>query len=81
MGRRWPSFKVPEHVLYFDYLTLSSLMYRTGLTDVQKLPYPHAFPLGLITAKFGFKLPRWLGRLNVWVPATTVAACGRVTQE
>ncbi len=79
MGRRWPSFKVPEHVLYFDYWTLSSLMYRAGLSDVHRLPYPHAFPLGLITAKFGFKLPRWLGRFNVWVPATTVAAYGRVT--
>ncbi len=73
------SFKVPEHVLYFDYWTLSSLMYRAGLSDVHRLPYPHAFPLGLITAKFGFKLPRWLGRFNVWVPATTVAAYGRVT--
>lgn len=81
MGRGWPSFKVPEHVLYFDYLTLSSLMYGAGLTDVQKLPYPHAFPLGLITAKFGFKLPSWLGRLSIWVPATTVAAYGRVTSE
>ena len=79
MGRRWPSFKVPEHVLYFDYRTLSSLMVRAGLNDIRRLPYPHAFPLGLIAAKFGFKLPPWLGRLNAWVPATTVAAYGRVT--
>jgi SAM-dependent methyltransferase len=78
MRRRWPSFKVPEHVLYFDYWTLSSLMYRAGLGDVRRLPYPHAFPLGLITAKFGFKLPSWVGRFKVWVPATTVAAYGRV---
>jgi len=79
MGRRWPSFKVPEHVLYFDYRTLSSLMLRAGLSDVRRLPYPHAFPLGLIAAKLGFKLPPWLGHFNVWVPATTVAAYGRVT--
>jgi len=79
MGRRWPSFKVPEHVLYFDYRTLSSLMVRAGLNDIRRLPYPHAFPLGLIAAKFGFKLPPWLGHLNAWVPATTVAAYGRVT--
>lgn len=79
MGRRWPSFKVPEHVVYFDYGTLSSLMYRGGLRDIRRLPYPHAFPLSLITAKFGFKLPRWLGRFNIWVPTTTVAAYGRVT--
>ena len=77
MGRRWPSFKVPEHVLYFDYWTLSSLMLRAGLSNVRRLPYPHAFPFGLIVAKFGLKLPSWLGHFKVWVPATTVAAYGR----
>jgi hypothetical protein len=79
MGRRWPSFKVPEHVLYFDFRTLSSLLRRAGLNDVCRLPYQHAFPLGLIAVKFRFKLPSWLGHFNVWVPATTVAAYGRVT--
>ena len=81
MGQRWPSFKVPEHVVYFDLPTLSSLMGRVGLSDVRRLPYPHAFPLSLITAKFGCKLPSWLGRFKVWVPATTVAAYGRVTND
>jgi 2-polyprenyl-3-methyl-5-hydroxy-6-metoxy-1,4-benzoquinol methylase len=80
MGQRWPSFKVPEHVVYFDYQTLSSLMLRAGLNNIGRLPYPHAFPLGLIAAKFGFKLWPWLGRFNIWVPATTVAAYGRVTK-
>jgi SAM-dependent methyltransferase len=79
MGHRWPSFKVPEHVLYFDYSTLSSLMRRADLDDVRRLPYPHAFPLGLIAAKFGFTLPPSVGHFKVWVPATTVAAYGRVT--
>jgi len=79
MGQRWPSFKVPEHVLYFDYSTLSSLMSRAGLDDVHRLPYPHAFPLGLIAAKFGFTLPPSVRRFKVWVPATTIAAYGRVT--
>jgi len=81
MGRRWPSFKAPEHVIYFDYRTLSSLMLRAGMSDVRRLPYPHAFPLNLIAAKFGFKLPLWLGRFRVWVPATTVAAYGNVTES
>lgn len=79
MGQGWPSFKVPEHVLYFNFRTLSSLMSRAGLEDVERLPYPHAFPFGLIAAKFGFKLLPWLGHFNIWVPATTVAAYGRVT--
>src|SRR5262249_54960311 len=34
-GPRWPSFKVPEHVLYFDFRRLSALMHRAGLTNVR----------------------------------------------
>jgi SAM-dependent methyltransferase len=78
MGRRWPSFKVPEHVVYFDFNSLESLMRRGGVEKISRMPYPHAFPMGLISAKFGLSLSPALGRLNVWVPATTVAAHGRV---
>jgi SAM-dependent methyltransferase len=81
MGRHWPSFKVPEHVGYFDFRTLSRLMEKAGLSDIHRLPYPHAFPLGLITAKFGLNIPSALACLKVWVPATTVAAYGRVSTE
>lgn len=79
MGRRWPSFKAPEHVLYFDFCRLSTLMSRAGLEDIHRLPYPHAFPLGLIASKFRLSIPRMLASLNVWVPTTTVAVCGRVS--
>lgn len=79
MGRSWPSFKTPEHVTYFDFDTLQRLMSGAGLTNVTRLPYPHAFPLGLIAAKFGLSLPQALARINLWVPATTVAAAGFVT--
>jgi len=79
MGRRWPSFKAPEHVLYFDFRALASLMTRAGLSDVRRLPYPHAFPLGLIAAKFRLRMPPLLARVNVWVPATTVAVYGTVS--
>jgi len=78
MGRRWPSFKVPEHVVYFDFGSLQRLLAGAGLADVRRLPYPHAFPLGLLVAKFGRSIPEPLNRMNVWVPATTVAASGRV---
>jgi SAM-dependent methyltransferase len=81
MGRRWPSFKVPEHVVYFDFDSLERLLGEAGLSDVGRLPYPHAFPLGLLAAKFGLSLPRALARINVWVPATTVAAYGRVSHD
>jgi len=79
MGRRWPSFKAPEHVLYFDFRRLKKLMSHAALRDIRRLPYPHAFPLGLIAAKFRLGIPRLLAGLNVWVPATTVAVCGRVS--
>ena len=81
MGRRWPSFKAPEHVIYFDFRTLSSLMSQAGLDRVRRFPYPHAFPVGLIAAKFGFALPPLLAHLKIWVPATTVAAYARVPNE
>src|SRR5439155_21906 len=74
-----PFFEAPEHVLYFDFWTLSALMHQAGLTNVRRLPYPHAFPLGLLTAKFGLTMPPLLARPKVWVPATTVAAYGRVS--
>ena len=76
MGRRWPSFKIPEHILYFDAKTLSDLMTKAGLQDVRTLPYPHAFPLSLIASKLHLPIPRAMGKLNVWVPTTTVAAYG-----
>jgi SAM-dependent methyltransferase len=79
MGRRWPSFKAPEHVLYFDFPRLSELMHRARLRAIRRLPYHHAFPLGLIAAKFGLTVPPVFARLNVWVPATTVAAYGTVS--
>ena len=81
MGRRWPSFKVPEHVMYFDFNSLRRLLQGAGLHSVARLPYPHAFPLGLIAAKLGLTLPDVLGQINLWVPATTVAACGQVSHD
>jgi SAM-dependent methyltransferase len=79
MGKSWPSFKVPEHVVYFDFDTLKRLMVGAGLASVTRMPYPHAFPLGLIAAKFGFSLSPAVKQINIWVPATTVAAFGRVS--
>ena len=81
MGHRWPSFKIPEHVVYFDAVTLSGLMRQAGLIDIEELPYPHAFPLALIASKLRLPFPAALGKANIWVPATTVALYGRVPDE
>lgn len=80
-GRRWPSFKMPEHIHYFDSRSLGRLMEDAGLRDIQTLPYPHAFPLSLIASKFGLPLPTALACINIWVPATTIALYGRTPNE
>ncbi|MCC6213639.1 MAG: class I SAM-dependent methyltransferase [Polyangiaceae bacterium] len=77
LGGRWPSFKLPEHVLYFDRDTLRRAMDRAGLECLEDVPYPHAFPLPLVAAKVGVSLPPRLGRYSLWLPRTTVAALGR----
>lgn len=76
MGHRWPSFKIPEHVLYFDKKSLSTLMRQVGLISIKPLPYPHAFPLPLIAAKLNLKPPSVLNKFNLWLPATTLALYG-----
>jgi 2-polyprenyl-3-methyl-5-hydroxy-6-metoxy-1,4-benzoquinol methylase len=77
MRRRWPFFKVPEHVTYFDQKTLGALLTRAGLDGVTPLPYSSAFSLELIGEKLGRQLPAsWKGR-QLWLPATTIAAAGR----
>jgi SAM-dependent methyltransferase len=81
MGRRWPSFKIPEHILYFDAGTLSALMEKAGLRNVHTFPYPHAFPLALIASKLHLPLPKAFANVNVWVPTTTVAAYGSIVSR
>lgn len=74
-GRRWPSFKIPEHVVYFDRGTLSKLFHDAGFHRLIELPYPHAFPLSLVGRKLGIPM-RLFGHRDVWLPATCVALCG-----
>lgn len=77
MGRRWPSFKYPEHVSFFDRRTLARLLGTAGLTGTQRVPYPHAFPLSLVLAKAGLRGPAWTERVDVTLPATTVCLMAR----
>jgi SAM-dependent methyltransferase len=77
MGRHWPSFKLPEHILYFDRHSLARLLSECGFESPAPLPYPHAFPLALVAAKFGMKVPDRLADLNIWLPRTTLALAAR----
>jgi 2-polyprenyl-3-methyl-5-hydroxy-6-metoxy-1,4-benzoquinol methylase len=76
MGQRWPSFKLPEHVLYFDQRTLAALLQQSGLQRIGEIPYPHAFPLALVAAKLHLSLPSRFSQISVWMPQTMVAMHG-----
>jgi SAM-dependent methyltransferase len=73
MGRRWPSFKYPEHVSFFDQKTLPDLFRRAGLDVAGNVPYPHVFPLSLVLSKFGIKGPPWTDGFDVTLPMTTIS--------
>jgi SAM-dependent methyltransferase len=77
MGKRWPSYIVPDHLLYFTESHLRQLLSQAGLNDLHTIPYPHAFPLSLIAQKLGLRVPKSLGKFSLWLPKTTVAVAGR----
>ncbi|MFQ5518603.1 MAG: class I SAM-dependent methyltransferase, partial [Mariprofundus sp.] len=77
MGRHWPSFKIPEHVTYFDQQSLTRLLHQHGLVSVKRINFSHAFPLSLVLEKLGLRLGGWLGRLHMWLPATTLALAAK----
>jgi SAM-dependent methyltransferase len=81
MGSRWPSYKLPEHVVFYDRQALARLFAEAGLINVRPFPYPHAFPLALILQRLGLgwlaRRSGHLGRQALWLPATTTAMSGR----
>jgi len=80
-GRRWPFYKMPEHVTYFDRRSLARLLGLGGYLDIAPLPYASYFSLSLVAEKLGFRLPGAPGRLQIRLPATTVAMAGRAPAE
>jgi 2-polyprenyl-3-methyl-5-hydroxy-6-metoxy-1,4-benzoquinol methylase len=77
MGPRWPSYKIPEHILYFTSTNLAALVREAGGQEPLAFPYPHAFPLTVIAAKVGWRFGfRW-SRLVVWLPGTTTAVLSK----
>jgi len=77
MKKRWPSFKIPEHVVFYNRRTLAALLDKAGFQSAGTIPYPHAFPIGVITEKFGINLPRALAGKIIWLPDVMIASCGR----
>ena len=77
MGCRWPSFKYPEHVAYYDQRTLRRLIETAGFEAAQRIPYPHAFPMNLVMSKLRLPSMASLDGHAMWLPATTVALAAR----
>jgi SAM-dependent methyltransferase len=73
MGRRWPSFKIPEHVTFFNFQSLNLLFLKAGYPKTITIPFPHAFPLSLVGKKLGIEVPSALGCLAIWLPKTMIA--------
>lgn len=78
MGKRWPSFIVPDHLLYFTDRHLRRLFSEHGFSMLQTVPYSHAFPLSLVGQKLGITVPKSIGQWSLWLPKTTVAVAGRL---
>jgi len=81
MKKRWPSFKIPEHVAFYDSKTLARLLETAGFQSIMSIPFPHAFPLGLIAKKIGLSLTGNLGKANIWLPKTMVALSGQLGRK
>jgi len=74
---RWPFFKIPEHVTFFDRRSLRGVLESVGCVEVQTVPYVSVFSLAMIGEKVGWRPPAFAERLRFWLPGTTIAAAGR----
>ena len=76
MKRRWPSFKLPEHIAYYSQPSMEFLAHRAGLQISDLFPYHQAFPLDLVLKRMGFRVSKTglLKRVNIPLPSvmTTV---------
>lgn len=79
LGLRWPAFQViPEHVAFYNRLTLSALMAKAGFSAITSLSYVRAYPANLIGEEFNVwpAIMRRLGNRNIAFPSYAVALCG-----
>lgn len=79
MKSKWPSFKLPEHVAFYTNETLTLLLKQAGFSNITRLPFLHAFPMGLIGIKLGLPIPKRLSEIPIWLPKTMIALTAEVT--
>ncbi|MEN6320285.1 MAG: class I SAM-dependent methyltransferase [Syntrophaceae bacterium] len=83
--KRWQSFKVPEHVIYFNHKSLNILARLSGLKLLSVFNLPQFFPLSLVLSKTFFSensfsfLPKKMKELLIPIPQTMI--CGIFSRE
>lgn len=77
LGARWPSFKYPEHVAFFDGTTLNRLFTAANAVAPRRIPVLDRFPASEILSKLGIPAPRFSARITVPLPATSVCVMAR----
>ena len=66
---KWPSWKFPEHVTFFEAKTLSQAVSAAGFGHVQVGGYREFFPMQMLHPS--------LGDRPLWVPTTSLLVTGR----
>ncbi len=81
MGQRWPSFKYPEHVSFFDSDTLPRLFDCAGAISPRRIRILDRFPLSEILAKIKLPAPGFSARIDAPIPATSVCVMARAPER
>lgn len=77
LGRRWPSWKVPEHVVFFDRKSLPATLEAAGFFPVRRVRVVYRYPLAAILQKLGLPDWTWTRKVNLPIPGTTLAWLAR----
>ncbi len=81
LGRRWPSFKYPEHVAFYDRSTLPRLFERAGFRSPTRIRCLHDFPLSEIVGQLGIKQRKLPFDVSIPLPATTICYAVRASSR
>jgi len=68
MKKRWPSFKLPEHIAYYHPDAMRELAKRTSMTLKGFFSYHQVFPLSLVLKYLGFSANKKNKILNIEIP-------------
>lgn len=79
MGKRWPMYRPPEHLVYFTPRGLSCALQRAGLSVIQCFPSTKAFNLSYLGEKLAVTNP-WIAKMvsiagitlpkfSFWIPS------------